>query len=449
MNHILFLRSDELSVGKNRQRRIFNENALADLSKGIQEKGLFHPLVVRKDENGYTLVAGERRKRAIELSYVLGISISFSGQPVPPETFPCVLISDLDDVQMEEAELEENVLREDLTWQERAAAESRLHQLRSKQKESKGEYQTLRQTAAELLGKEPEEVSTAKISRSLVLAEHLDDPDISGAKSPKDAMRILEKKAKRQHRENLAKAFDAAKEGNPTGHEIHLSSMEDFIVTIPDASIDVILTDPPYGIDAQNFGDQVKLDHDYHDDEKKFWPMMQTFAEQSYRVAKAQAHLYMFCDVRFYFQLKVLFAAQGWDVWATPQFWFKANGIGIVPRPKHGPRRTYECIMYAIKGGKEINFVGGDVLAIPADMKREHGAQKPVELFEEILARSANPGDLVADFFVGSGPIYPAAEKHRCRAIGCENKAANYGIAVERIKAMYLEDGDEATVPEG
>jgi len=65
---------------------------------------------------------------------------------------------------------------------------------------------------------------------------------------------------------------------------------------------DVILTDPPYGIDAQDFGDAggrlVSQTHEYSDVGGEAWEtLMLEFARQSFRIAKAQAHAYICCDI--------------------------------------------------------------------------------------------------------------------------------------------------------
>jgi site-specific DNA-methyltransferase (adenine-specific) len=76
------------------------------------------------------------------------------------------------------------------------------------------------------------------------------------------------------------------------------------------------------------------------------------------------------------------------------------------------------------------------VLDYPSDENLGHAAQKPVALLEDLLRRSALPGNVVCDPFCGSGSIFPAAHALKCRAVGVELDPASYGISVQRIEGL-------------
>lgn len=86
-------------------RKIFNDEALQELSNSIREYGIIQPLLVRRTDNGFELIAGERRLRASKLA----------GLPEVP-----VIIRDLDDKEMAELAMIENLQREDLHFLEEA-----------------------------------------------------------------------------------------------------------------------------------------------------------------------------------------------------------------------------------------------------------------------------------------------------------------------------------------
>ena len=67
-----------------------------------------------------------------------------------------------------------------------------------------------------------------------------------------------------------------------------------------------------------------------------------------------------------------------------------------------------------------------------------YATQKPERLLDRILDISTDPGDLVADFFVGSGTTLAAAERHGRRWIGCD--LGRYGIHVSRKRLLGIED---------
>lgn len=92
-------------------RTEFDEEALKALSQSIKDKGVLQPLLVRKTDNGYELIAGERRWRAAQLA---GLN------KVP------VIEKELKDQEALEVALVENLLRENLSAIEEAEALQRL-----------------------------------------------------------------------------------------------------------------------------------------------------------------------------------------------------------------------------------------------------------------------------------------------------------------------------------
>ncbi|MCC5467449.1 ParB/RepB/Spo0J family partition protein [Pelosinus baikalensis] len=101
----------EIIPNKFQPRRIFDETALLELVSSISQYGVLQPLVVRKSNNIYELVAGERRLRA---SQQAGL------KEIP------VIIKDYTDREMTEISLIENIQREDLNAIEEALAYRRL-----------------------------------------------------------------------------------------------------------------------------------------------------------------------------------------------------------------------------------------------------------------------------------------------------------------------------------
>ncbi|RJP81109.1 MAG: ParB/RepB/Spo0J family partition protein [Desulfobacteraceae bacterium] len=92
-------------------RRKFAEEELAALSNSIKEQGILQPLLVRRNSNGYELIAGERRLRASKMA---GLS------QVP------VVVREITDTELLEASIVENIQREDLNPMEEAEAYQRL-----------------------------------------------------------------------------------------------------------------------------------------------------------------------------------------------------------------------------------------------------------------------------------------------------------------------------------
>ena len=104
---IIDVNLDELRVNPYQPRKIFNDDALRDLSESIKEHGVFQPIIVKKSIKGYEIIAGERRVRASKLA----------GLPTIP-----AIIRNLNDEQMMEIALLENLQRENLSAIEEAIA---------------------------------------------------------------------------------------------------------------------------------------------------------------------------------------------------------------------------------------------------------------------------------------------------------------------------------------
>lgn len=95
---------NEIEIGKihpnpNQPRTHFNETELQELSESIKVHGVLQPLIVRADETGYEIIAGERRYQASKLAGI--------------DKLP-VIIKDVNDQQMLEIALIENLQRSDL-----------------------------------------------------------------------------------------------------------------------------------------------------------------------------------------------------------------------------------------------------------------------------------------------------------------------------------------------
>ena len=93
-------------------RATFDEESIAELAQSIQQVGLLQPLLVRKVDDGYELVAGERRLRAVTS---LGM-----------EKVVCIVQQDIEDESSAMMALIENLQREDLHYLEEAQCYQKL-----------------------------------------------------------------------------------------------------------------------------------------------------------------------------------------------------------------------------------------------------------------------------------------------------------------------------------
>lgn len=108
---VLELRIDDVHPNPNQPRKNFDQTALDELAQSIKNHGVIQPLVVNKEDDGYMIIAGERRWRA---SKIAGL-----------EYVPCI-IKNYTEKQIKEIALIENLQREDLNPVEAAKAIKQL-----------------------------------------------------------------------------------------------------------------------------------------------------------------------------------------------------------------------------------------------------------------------------------------------------------------------------------
>ncbi|MDD5427891.1 MAG: ParB/RepB/Spo0J family partition protein [Candidatus Omnitrophica bacterium] len=104
---VLQIKISDIKTNKYQPRLEFNKEKLEELMSSIKEKGVVQPVLVRKTDDGYELIAGERRLRAVTN---LGM-----------DTIPAIL-KDVKDLDMLEISLIENIQREELNPMEEAVA---------------------------------------------------------------------------------------------------------------------------------------------------------------------------------------------------------------------------------------------------------------------------------------------------------------------------------------
>lgn len=425
---------NEIIIKEDRIRKEFDNDEHISLASSIFQMGLFHAPVVQSD--GVTLISGERRIRAIQHLYSEDLNFYFDGEKISNGKIPIISLEDLSFSDIKEAELDENLKRKNLHWKEEAEAISALHFLRKDEAEREGRKYYVIDTVRELMkdfGLETQEwASKKKVRNALIIAENLENVDVKKAKNEKEAIKIIEKKSKREYREKLSREFDLK---NKSPHTLIHSSLFDELEKMEDETFDVIIADPPYGIDANSFANQGATKHSYNDDLIYHNKCLTTISSESFRIAKEKAHIYVFCDILRFLDLASYLKMAGWDVFRTPLIWNKGPAEGLLPRPEHGPRRTYEAIAFGIKGNKKTTGVFPDVISINAEQNTDisRGARKPSSLYKNLLNRSTLPGDKVLDPCCGTGPIFAAASELKLIATGIEIDDEAVGYCKEKL----------------
>ena len=168
----------QIRKNPNQPRKLFDAQALQELADSIGKYGVITPLTVRQTEEGYELVAGERRLRAASMA---GLS-----------TVPCYIVQ-ADDRESSLMALLENLQRKDLDCFEEAASLRRLCQ----------EYHMTQKEAAERVGKSRPAVANAL--RLLTLSEPVLEKLKNGELTAGHARAILQLKTEKKQLEAAQK----------------------------------------------------------------------------------------------------------------------------------------------------------------------------------------------------------------------------------------------------
>jgi site-specific DNA-methyltransferase (adenine-specific) len=413
-----------------RQRTSIEPQPLRELKGSILSKGLMHcPLLSAKEDGSLHLVAGERRLTAMRELHEDGHTFLHDAQEVPKGHIPYSLVGDLNLADLAEAELEENLLRADLTFMEQAEARVLIHNLRTQQNPT----QTIADTARELSTRsgKTEVAERDHLTRAIEVVKHAASPRVKAAKSLREAHRIILDDQAASFRATLVQ-LGAVK----TDHQVILGDCIKILPTLSTGSFDTILCDPPYGINADEMKKTAK--HHYDDSPENAMAVCKHILQQGFRLLKPRGNLFLFCDIDFFLELREYAKQQAFTPFRTPLIWQK--GIeGQTPWGKLGFTRTYEICAYFTKGEKGLKGGGPDIKEFkrPPRGDRAHAAEKPVGLLSHLLSISGDIGDCVLDPCCGSGPIFEAATTAKMKATGIEIDPSYHALACARLTKEF------------
>ena len=412
-------------VSDNRHRKSFARKPLDLLIESMKDLGQLQPIVCTKDSEGrILLIAGERRLRAcihskMEVEFILKEEVT-------------------DPLMLERIELEENLVRENLSWQEEVAAGERLHAILQKMAgpAGLGRSHGVRDTA-EFLG-----ASKSIVAEDIALPVWIrENPEVAAAPSKTVAKKIvkrltetvvkgealegaLEKQKLERERMTVREGGDAPKP--PASEKERVAGLQqerllyydercrhgELAVVMPDLGLfDVVNFDPPWNVAFDEVSKMVPGKKMYKDHPKV--GEMLSWIQGIWHSMSDNSHLYMFFGIVHHNLIYSMLEEVGFTVNRIPLIWWK-RGSHRTRNPLTWPGRSYEPIAFARKGSKPLARQGlPDLIDTPAPtpaMKGIHPSAKHPEIFQQLLLRSCSPGDRVLDPMAGSGMFGVAAE---------------------------------------
>lgn len=388
---------DKITVlREGRQRRELVDIEI--LAESISRLGLINPITV--DENN-VLIAGERRLTAAK---------HLGWTHIPAQR------ADVNDLTSRAIELEENVKRVDLPWQDQVRAVQEYHKLRQTEVKTWSQSDT-----AAALG-----YTRASISQILIVAEEVEAGNKRVIEAPKYsvALGVTKRKIEREQANELEKvdvvlgtkpSTPKVDEGEETILNVDFLS---WVTGYKGPRFNLIHCDFPYGIGADSFAQGGAAQHGgYVDDEGTYWKLCQGLAENLNKIATESCHLIFWYSMKYHAQTLAFFERNtDFVIDPFPLIWMKTDNVGILPDPQRGPRRIYETALFGRRGDRKVVQAVANAYGAPT-IRERHMSEKPESVVRHFFRMVVDETSIVLDPTCGSGSAIRAAESLKAKHV--------------------------------
>lgn len=201
----------------------------------------------------------------------------------------------------------------------------------------------------------------------------------------------------------------------------------DILKRLPDKCVDLVLTDPPYGMDYQSGWREIQYNKIEGDKNLEWLP---EFLKELKRVSKDDAIWYVFCSWhkvdKFKQEIEKVKNVKNILIWNKNNFGSGDLFCDYAPK--------YEMIIFCNDKKKLNGRRIANVLNFAKTDNSLHPTQKPVDLFGVLLQKASNENDLVLDCFSGSGTTAVACHKLKRRFICIERDREYFEASVKRLE---------------
>ena len=223
---------------------------------------------------------------------------------------------------------------------------------------------------------------------------------------------------------------------------------------LPDNSVRLIVTDPPYNLNKNYGNNQDKLEFGEYLDFSRQW------LREAARVSTDDGTIYVFMGMRYISYIyNILEQELGmtFNSWIT---WFYTQGIGKIKgfSPRHDdilmftkdpkkfvfhlddirvPQKFYRSVNN-MRGANPGNVWEFSHMHYCNKNRKKHPTQKPEGLFERMVLASSNRGDIVLDPFVGSGTALRVCQQTGRKGIGIDINPEYIKMTEERLAEQFV-----------
>ena len=414
---------DQVQVGDRARSEVGDLRELVD---SIREHDLLHPIVLTRDN---VLLAGYRRLSACKRLEWTHIYVRY--------------LDECDSVTAREIELEENLARLDLSWPDEDRLRAEIDRLKRAKYGSHvagmdgrghhvegpdGGWDS--SDTAEALG-----VSQPTITTSIARVEAMElVPSIGDAPTRRAADREIDRFCQEIETELNIRQRNRARLPDMS-ESVMFGDCTTLMGTMSQECVDLIVTDPPYGIDVSGGteGSGHRNPAEYDDDPVAVMATLRTAFREMRRLLRHSGHAYIFVGSKPVDQVVIidLLAQSGFDVDPIPLIWHKNSHTTVDWDYRYAP--CYESILFCSNRQRRLTGKRENIFRIDNDPDRIHTAQKPIALLRLLIEQSSAVGEVVFDPFMGSGSTLVAAIESGRRYIGMECGKATFDAARLRI----------------
>jgi hypothetical protein len=477
---------EQIAIARDaRQRR---DIALdANFVGSIKRHGVLVPIIVGPNSEAaisssagvvlpWLLIAGERRLEASRQCGFADIPVRFA--------------SELTLVERQLFELEENVKRRELRWQDVCLSVARIHSL---QRGLDPDWQ--RAQTAEFCAIDP-----SAVTHYLTIFEAWDDPSVQAAGTYREAYNLLLRRTQRAQGVALQELLDwtepqqqPASNSQPVAMPAAMASSEaasteapvesglprtatgpspsptatapsspilcldavEWMKTYSGPKFNLLHCDFPYGIGLFNsngirsgpqrsqMGRDSSSSEGYEDEPEYFQLLVETLAANLNRFFSIQGHIMFWFSNKWEIEARVRakFAELAPSIsWSRfPLIWLKSDNAGIAASPQYEPRHIYETCLLGSQGKRPIVRIVSDAYSAPTD-KSIHVSAKPEPMLRHFMTMLVDESTSLLDPTCGSGTALRAAESlGASRILGLEKdpqmaEQARRALELERAK---------------
>lgn len=380
--------SDIIIERDSRVRKSLDEKRLSDLADSIRRLGLIHFPVLRRD---MVLIAGETRIEACRLLGWDKITVQWSDTLTEHEHL--------------ELELEENIKRTDLPWQDQCDAMKRYHELKLQTEASWSMERT-----AESIG-----VSLGTVSSYLQVAKEIaaGNERVTAAPRLSTAKGIVRRKLERAASDELHAITEIAAPVSP----ILNADFSEWVQTYEGPPFTFLHCDFPYGINVdkhkQSAGSRFGS---YEDSFEIYTKLLDVLDEHKNKLLGDSAHILFWFSMKHY-QYTLERLQKNFWVDPYPLVWHKSDNKGTLPDPERGPRRSYEVAFLCSHGDRKIIAPVSNVNSCPTSVTTGHATEKPEQMLHHFFRMIVDTNTRILDPTCGSGSALRAARTLGAKSI--------------------------------